>query len=371
MIVCFLSGDITRSGGTEKVACQIMNALCLNYDIKVISLVEKENKTFYPLSERIRRISLFIKQPKGITQYFKIIWAIRKEIRKADILVDIDTILDIFSVPAIIGLKTKLVAWEHFNFGESMGNRLRIPFRKIFTRMADYVVTLTKEDQAEYQRQFSCKERIGQIYNPTGQIEHNKLYDINSKTIISVGRLAFQKGFDLLLDVAKIVLPKHQDWQWIILGDGPERCHLEEKINNDIDLANVKLLGRVTNVNEYLAKSAIFVLTSRYEGFPLCLIEAKASKLPIVSFRCKTGPSELVRDSINGYLVDCFDLNIMTDKIEKLINDNEQRQAFSDNALMDTDKMELNNIKRQWMEVFDYLSNDDYKNTSYEYGCKE
>jgi glycosyltransferase involved in cell wall biosynthesis len=355
MILFFLSGDITRSGGTENVACQIMNALCLNYDITVISLTEGQKETFYHLSEKIHRISLFKSLPSGVVHYFQIVRAIRNAIQNADILVDIDTILDIFSVPATIGLKTKLIAWEHFNFGESMGNRLRVPIRKIFTRMADYIVTLTKEDQNEYQRQFKRKKQIVQIYNPFCPIEHNSKYCINSRTLISVGRLASQKGFDILLNVAKLVLPKHPDWQWVILGEGPERNLLEDKIKHDHELLNVKLLGRVTNVNEYLLKSSIFVLTSRYEGFPLCLIEAKAAKLPIVAFSCKTGPTELIHDGINGYLVDCFNQNMMAERIEKLINDKELRQSFSDHALLDTEKMGLDYIKEQWVEVFEHL----------------
>lgn len=131
--ICFLSGDITRSGGTEKVACQIMNGLVTRYNISVISLTHSSDKMFYSLSPEIKRVALFQSNPNGIKQYFSIVHQIRKylKINKIDILIDIDTILDMFSVVAVHGTRTKLIAWEHFNFSETMGNKLRVDRKSV------------------------------------------------------------------------------------------------------------------------------------------------------------------------------------------------------------------------------------------------
>ena len=354
--ICFFSGDITRSGGTEKVACQIMNGLADKYDISVISLTHSSEEMFYPLNSEIKKVALFDSNPNGIKQYFLIVKRIRKYLKtnNIDILIDVDTILDMFSVTAVGGLKTKLIAWEHFNFHETMGNKLRVPVRKYMTKYTDCVVTLTKEDRKTYSDYFGDKLRVEQIYNPVEIAQTQGGYNLHSKTIISVGRLAKQKGFDMLVDVADKVLKEHNDWEWIILGEGDERESLEKKIaQKQID--NLKLLGRVSNVSEYMQKSAIYVMTSRYEGFPLVLIEAKANKLPVVSFSCKTGPAELVQDGINGYLINCYDIQAMADRICELIDNNAVRQRYSDMALLDTEKMNYTAIIKQWIDLIERI----------------
>ena len=263
--LCFFSGDITRSGGTEKVGCQIMNGLADEYKIFVISLTES-GEMFYQLDKRISHIGMYRTNPNGIKQYIGIVNKLRGFIRKnkIDVLIDIDTMLDMFSVSALIGLKTKLIAWEHFNFNVTIGNKLRVPIRKYITPYADCVVTLTKEDQSEYIKNIGKKCRIEQIYNPIDKKISEDKYDINSNTIISVGRLSNQKGFDMLIDVAEIVLNEYPDWEWIILGEGDCWEFLEKKINEK-NLNNLKLLGRVENVAEYMKHSAMYVMTSRYE----------------------------------------------------------------------------------------------------------
>lgn len=350
--ICFLSGDITRSGGTEKVACQIMNGLVDEFQVSVISLAEENDKMFYDLPEKIIRHSLFDKNPDGIKQFFSIVHRLRAYIKKnsIDVLIDIDTIMDMFSVPALIGLKTKLIAWEHFNFYETMGNRFRVPIRKILTRHADCIVTLTKEDQKNYQNYFKKKQGIVQIYNPVEIPKNNTMYNNNSKRIISAGRLAKQKGFDILIEVAAIVLMKHPDWEWYVWGEGEERSALED-MRQQKKLQQLHFPGKTNELLFELQKGAMYVMTSRYEGFPLVLIEAKSCQLPVVSFRCKTGPEELVQDGINGYLVECFDVQMMADKICELIEYPEMREKFSQNALMDTDKLAHEIIINKWKKL--------------------
>ena len=92
-------------------------------------------------------------------------------------------------------------------------------------------------------------------------------------------------------------------------------------------------------------------MTSRYEGFPLVLIEAKANKLPIVTFNCKTGPAELVQENINGNLIECFDIVSMADKVMELIEDKNKRLLFSANALLDTEKMKYEDIIGKWKKL--------------------
>ena len=97
-------------------------------------------------------------------------------------------------------------------------------------------------------------------------------------------------------------------------------------------------------------------MTSRYEGLPLVLLEAKQYQLPIVSFNCPTGPSEIVLDSENGYLIDNFDTNEMSNKICKLIEDKELRGRFSENSLNDTEKFSKERILQQWIHLIEEMT---------------
>lgn len=357
--ICFFSGDITRSGGTERVGIQIMNGLCRDYEVSAVSLTEGKEEPFYTIDGSIKRTALFESSPDGMQRYFSVVRRLRRFVREneVDLLVDIDTILDAFSVPALTGTGVRLIAWEHFHFYETMGTRTRMPVRRHFTRRADAVVTLTQEDMEYYTQAFKGRTRTEQIYNPIELPGKPPAYDIRSRTIVSVGRLARQKGFDYLIEAAEIVFAKHPDWEWLILGEGDERPALESMLA-ERQLAQVRLVGRVENVEDYLARAAMFVMTSRFEGFPLALVEAKAMGLPAVAFRCHTGPSELIVDGVNGYLIDCFDVEQMAGKVCRLIADRDKRIEFSSRALDDTDKMDYNQILLHWKSLLNDLLTD-------------
>jgi len=99
----------------------------------------------------------------------------------------------------------------------------------------------------------------------------------------------------------------------------------------------------------------MFVLTSRAEGFGLVLTEAKKEGLPCVSFRCPAGPREIILDGINGYLLDCFDIEQMAEKINQLIENQDIRKKFSDNSMVGTEKFNIDKISEQWMELIEQI----------------
>ena len=186
-------------------------------------------------------------------------------------------------------------------------------------------------------------------------LENIKEYDTSSKMILSVGRLTYQKGFDMLVEVAKDVLHKHTDWTWIILGEGEDRSLLEQKIKEHQLENRLILKGNVSHVEDYYSETGIFVMTSRYEGLPMTLLETKPYQLPAVSFDIKTGPRECIIDGENGYLIESFKKEEMIRKIELLINNQTLRKQFSRIALKDTDKFSLIQIIQQWNRMIQSL----------------
>ena len=357
--ICFFSGDITNSGGTEKVASIIANELSKNkeYKISFVSLTEKKEEPFFNINSKIERHKLYDAPIRGITHILGICYKLESIVKNEniDILIDIDGILDMYSLVVKLFTKIKVISWEHFNYYQHPHVKYRKYTRKLSGRFANAIVTLTNEDKGYYEKNIKIKCPIEFIHNPIMNLDKNYNYNLNSKTILSVGRLTYQKGFDILLDVANIVLKKHEDWKWIILGEGEERQAIENKIKNLSLEEKVILKGNVSKVEAYYKTSSIFVLTSRYEGLPMTLLETKPFKLPIVSFDIKTGPNECILNNKNGYLIKNFDIEDMAEKINNLIENKNLRENFSNNALEDTEKFNLKNIMKKWINILESI----------------
>lgn len=357
--ICFFSGDITRSGGTERVGSVIANELMKNEKLSIsfLSLFEKKRETYFYLDSTINRFALYDKEVSGAKHLFGFIHRIHRFVkqREIDILVDIDGILDMYSIPALIGTKTKLISWEQFNYYQNPYVNYRKLTRKMAARWADAIVVLTEEDKGYYEGNLKIKNIIRHIYNPIVLGQEEFSYNETSRTIISVGRLTEQKGFDMLVDVAKIVLKRNPDWKWNIVGEGEDKELLTEKIRKCGLEKQLNICGNVNSIEEYYKKSALYVLTSKYEGFGLVLTEAKSFNLPCVSFQCPAGPAEIIKDSVNGYLINCFDIEAMAEKICNLIEDKDLRIRFSEHALDDTEKFSLSKVCKQWEVLFEEL----------------
>ena len=201
-----------------------------------------------------------------------------------------------------------------------------------------------------YLNNLNIKGKIDFIYNPMENGDSTSC-DIKAKQLISVGRLTYQKGFDMLCEVAKDVLKDNPEWKWIILGDGEDKEKLESKIKEYNLQGKLILKGKVSNVEDYYKNSSLYVMTSRFEGLPMTLLEAKSYKLPIVSFNCLTGPSEIVRNNINGFLIETGNIAAMVNKIDLLLSDINKREEFSNKSNLDIEKFKLKPIVDKWENI--------------------
>ncbi len=363
--ICFLSGDITRSGGTERVACMIANGLCRyrEFRVSVLSLVEQdpERQTFFDLDEHIPHRALLNRQIQPGPEYAALIPVLRRFFikRKIDVVIDIDIVLDVLSVPAACGMRTKVISWEHFNFTYETARRYgyRDLIVRHLTTKADVIVTLTQKDRQAFLRglskQGNTQKRMPEIRTIPNPIQNLPLQETAEKKrwIVTVGRLTYQKGVDYLLRTARIVLKKYPNWQWLLLGDGDQKEWLKGQIQKYHLQQRLLVKGNVTDVDSYLAKAQIFVLTSRWEGLPMCLLEAKAHRLACVSFAIETGPDEVITDRYNGYLVSAFDCAKMARRIGTLIENEQLRRTLMKNAEKGIEKFQMESILNQWNEV--------------------
>lgn len=354
--ICFLSGDMSRTGGTERVLSIIANELSKQknkFNIHILSITNENNTSYFNLENEIKNDRILKSKDVNFKkQYFQVVKGIRHYIKEnnIDILIDVEVIASLFSIPATRFTKTKLISWEHFNFYEDNGSHLRIYARKLAARFSNCIITLTEHDKQNYLNNLDIKGKVEYIYNPIEEVDDIEC-NIKSKQIISVGRLTYQKGFDMLCDVAKVVLKDNKGWKWLILGDGEDKDKLRSKIK-EYGLENKLILkGNVSNVEEYYKNSSLYVMTSRFEGLPMTLLEAKTYKLPIVSFNCLTGPSEIVKNNVNGYLINPENVEAMSNKLNILMNDENKLKEFSNNAQIDIEKFKLKPIIERWEKV--------------------
>ena len=357
--ICFVNGDMSRTGGTERVTAMIANELSKKqtYEVHIISVTNESMASFFELEPTVYHHRILQQKTVNLKKdYFKVVHGIRKYIKKhsIDILIEVDVICNLYTIPATRFLKTKIISWEHFNYYSNNGSKLRDISRKMTKYFSHHIVTLTEQDRQNYSEKLGVTHKVTCIYNPI-QSDEMYPYNVTSKQILSVGRLTYQKGFDLLCEVAKEVLHKHPCWTWIIVGEGEDRELIERKIK-EYHLENRLILtGNQKEVGPYYQNSSLYVMTSRYEGLPMTLLEAKSYQLPIISFNCQTGPADLILDNKNGYLIEQGNVAIMAEKIINLLDNESLRQQFSSQALVDIKKFGIDEVMSKWNHLLEVI----------------
>ncbi len=225
--ICFFSGDITRDGGTERVAAAVANGLaCLGkYKVSFLSLTRKRETSFYPIAPGITCSVLmegreWVKPGPG---YLPFLPKLRRFLKaqRVDVVVDIDIVLDALTLPAAAGLPVRIISWEHFAFQFEQSVPYRRMISRLTARFADDIVTLTARDRDNYREKLHRKEGIVTIENPVRFPAVTNA--AREKLILTVGRLEYGKGTDLLAGVVPGVLRRCGGWRWCFLGEGEGR----------------------------------------------------------------------------------------------------------------------------------------------------
>lgn len=356
-------------GGAERVVSILANEFSRReYKVYVVCFYD-ETKDFYKLNDKVIKINLNLNESKGIlskiVSNIKRILKLRKLIKKEkpDITVSFMEVPSVILILSSFLLGNKVVVSERTNPEKHKIDIVVFLLRKYLYRFVSAVVVLT-EGAKNWFEKHTFSKNVAVIPNPvlvsdSDITENDKLLDEIKKSgkriILSVGRLSYEKGQDIMLRAYSKISDKVKDWVIVFVGDGPFKDELKKLVSEYNIKEKVYFAGRKENVGIWYKNSDIFVLSSRYEGFPNALIEAMAYGCACVSLNCKFGPSDIIVDVFNGILVD-GDVNELANALLRLINDEDLRKKISENAVEIKNKYSVDNIVKKWEDLFNKIS---------------
>lgn len=347
--LCFLTGTLNALAGAERMTATIANALAeQGYTVTILSLWDPAS--CFALHSAIRHETLFTERPSFKRAYMATVAGIRRHLKahRIDVLVQVDTMLSLFALPAALGLGVRHIAWEHCHFDEDLGRRARRWARQLAARYCTHIVVLTERDRKRWLEALSPRSSVVCISNPLPFALPAQPAPRTSKTVLAVGRLVHTKGFDVLLNAWALVTQRTPDWKLMIVGEGEERQALEAQRNQLGLRNNVALPGAFSDITKAYEEASIFCLSSRYEGFGLVLIEAMAFGLPIVSTACETGPRELLEDTHNAIMVPVNDHHALANALLNLISNRAEADKLARAAGEKAKLFSSERIVREW-----------------------
>lgn len=254
----------------------------------------------------------------------------------------------------------------HFYKGAPKRNWLvYYPIEKLFSRLTDKVITITGEDYRLASSKFHCKvERIhgvgvdGNRYHPVSEemqrdIRNRFGFSDKQKIILCVGELLPNKNQHMAIRAMKEIIKEYPDALLLLAGNGPEKDRIESLVQSLGLNDNVRMLGYVTNLQEYQEIADVAVSCSKREGLPLNIVEAMLSGTPVVASKNR-GHRELIRDGVNGFLVDLNDYESMFEKILNLLQDKALYEKLRGNAKLHAQRYTFKSVKKELMKVYGF-----------------
>lgn len=340
--ILFIISGIHKLGGSERVAISLANELSKSYKVTILSRGNNSTKNAYPLIPAVNDIKIdgnnlaFIKH---IKRYVK---------ENSPDKIIIHTMSKLTPILLLSNLNIDSIwSLEHISF-ESHPKFYQL-LRKLLYRKLEKVLVFT-DSQKEIFLNYGNNVEI--IRNPSPFPITTNTYNTDSKIIVSIGSLEHRKGFDMLIESWSIVSSKHPDWTLNIYGEGKDKDFLQSKIN-DLNIKNINLKGQVHDTCSVYDNASFYVMSSRFEGLPMVLIEAQSRGLPLVSFDCPTGPREIIENEKNGILVPPNDVQLLAISIIELIDDSQKRSNMSYVSKQNAENFTSNNVINSWIKLLE------------------
>ena len=363
MKLLFITNGINGTGGLERVLSIKASYLAdhFDYEIHIFSLNESIVSPFYEFSKEIQFHSIAVKG-NSLKYIYSYISGIKQKIKiiQPDVISVCDDGLKGFFLPLILGKNRPIIYERHVSKEIEMNSNFSFLKKKIIyfkwmlmgllANNFDAFVVLTNGNTTEWKHLKNLKV----IPNPTSFYPEESS-SLNNKKVIAVGKQGYQKGYDRLLNSWGKVSEKNREWELNIYGKANSDSNLEA-LSKQLEIQNsVNFYSPEKNIKEKYLESSIYVMSSRFEGFGMVLIEAMACGLPCVSFDCPHGPADIIKDGEDGILVPNGDEQKLAEAIELLINDKKLRLRMGAKARHNVKKYLPKHIVQQWHDLFTQL----------------
>ena len=365
MRLAFLIQSMNRSGGTERVAANLCSRWAAGAEITIIA-IEPGEQSFYRLPPNVSVHSLAVERPSHVMGWLVWYGNVATRLRgllktlEPDILLGFATNPSCCAILATMGLGTQVFAYEHMYYGyyrHNAAGAMRTVYwlRRWLYPLATAVITLTNTDRKQF---LPFCRHVAAIPNVVTNLDYqSQVIDYSRKRVIAVGRICPQKGFDRLLQVWSSLVSRYSDWELVIVGaEAPdEKRYCAEFLSMPEWQTigdSVKILQPAGNILDYYRSASIYVMPSRWEGFPMVLLEAMASGLPVVSFDCPNGPGEMIVHGENGYLIGDGDLGAFAEHLALLMANQDLRERLGQSACRIRGDYCWERIAPQWEAAF-------------------
>lgn len=375
--IVFCTPALYMAGGVERVLTLKANYFAehFGYNVTIILTEGKDKPLFYPLSDKVKVVNLNIGFEELWTcSFIKKIFVylkkqrIYKELLKQELMrirPDITISLLRREINFLTSIKdgSKKVGELHVNrsnyrnFEQDDTNFLKNLFSQLWMsnlvsnlKRLDKFVVLTEEDHQNW------PELDNVVVIPDPLTFSSSTYSpLTEKRVIAVGRYVYQKGFDLLLKSWAIVEKKCPDWMLTIIGQG-ERLQYDTLIDElNLDRKRCKLLGPTERIQKEYMSSSFLVMSSRFEGFGMVLVEAMSCGLPVISFDCPCGPKDIIQNHIDGILVEKGNIEKLAEAIIWMIQHPEKCKVMATKAVDNVQRFKIGQIAEQWKSLFESL----------------
>ena len=328
------------------------------WQITLLTFDDGREPPFYDLYPTVihRTLSIpsfSVASVQSFVNSLKQLWVLRRAIKKSDpqVLISFADKVNVLTLWATFGLGLPMIVSEHsIPVRYSISRAWRI-LRDWTYLLATCVVVLTQDALAYFSPTVQRKGYV--IPNSTVLPPDSNETEFNQRTqtVIAMGRLVKEKGFDLLLKAFANIAQKLPEWSLVIWGEGKLRAELEA-LRGELGLQGRAFFpGQTRNPFEEMKHAHLFVLSSQFEGFSCVLCEAMACGLPVVSFDCPNGPREIIRDGIDGVLVPPDDVEALAAAMAHLMNDPSTRRRLASRAPEVVERFGLEKVMRMWEAV--------------------
>jgi GalNAc-alpha-(1->4)-GalNAc-alpha-(1->3)-diNAcBac-PP-undecaprenol alpha-1,4-N-acetyl-D-galactosaminyltransferase len=351
------------AGGAERVASLLCNFWARSgHSVTAITFETPGAEPFFSLERAVerRQIDALNSKPSFVSRVAmnaRRLWRLRsalKEIRP-DAVIAFMTEASVVTVCAALGLGLRVVVTERNQPDRPGLGRFRRLARRLSYSCASAMVVQTNEIACWAKARFRLPVHV--LPNPVLIPARKAVAQRNhARLVLSAGRLVRQKGFDLLIDSFTRVAEAHPNWRLVIYGEGPERAGLEAQIERHSLRDRISLPGLLTDFDAALVRADLFVLASRFEGYPNALLEALASGCPTIATDCPGATAEILDGGRHGLLIPLEDLEALTDALNRMMSDPTLRARYAAQGPRAVAHLDVATVCRRWLELLSSLS---------------